>query len=487
MYSYYSKISIGWAEKDITPNRPVLLWGQLHSRISESVHDPVMATALVLEDGGEQAIMVSCDLVEIPEFVLDKCREEIHKQIPEIETNKIILNATHTHTAPCLSDGIYPPPPDYVMKPSEYVDFFVNRVTEAVVEAWNNRSVGAVSWGLGHAVVGHNRRATYFDDISLRSDYKRQDGAILDGTSKMYGNTNDPNFSHIEGYEDHSVDILFTWNESNNLTGVVINLACPSQVSEQENYISADFWDEVRAEVRKRFGKHTFILAQCSAAGDQSPHLLLYKEAEERMLNLRGLDMREEISRRVGTTVEDVLPYAQKDIRRELPFKHIVKTINLPRRLVTEEELTRIKEEYSRLEAWQTKNSLEESIRFVCMGRCKNVIERYKEQENRKLLPMELHIIRLGDIAFTNNRFELFLDYGMRIKAQSPAVQTFIVQLSPSGLASSDYYLGGSYLPTQRAVNGKGYSANIYDNEVGPEGGQELVRQTVELLSDLWH
>jgi len=482
----HSKISIGWAERDITPDRPVLLWGQLHSRISESVHDPIIVTALVLTNGSEQVIMASCDLVEIPKFVLNKCREEIHKQIPEIDTNKVILNATHTHTAPCLSDGIYPSPPDYVMKPGEYVDFFVNRVTEAVVEAWNNRSVGSVSWGLGHAVVGHNRRVAYFDDISLRNGYKRQDGSTLDGTSKMYGNTNDPNFSHIEGYEDHSVDILFTWNESNNLTGVVINLACPSQVSEQENYISADFWNEIRAEVRKRFGKHIFVLAQCSTAGDQSPHLLLYEKAEERMLSLRGLDMREEIGRRLGTTVEDVLHYVQKDIRRELPFKHIVRTIDLPRRLVTEEELTRIKDEYSRLEVWQTKNSLEESIRFVCMGRCKSVIERYKEQEDRKLLPMELHIIRLGDIAFTNNEFELFLDYGMRIKAQSPAIQTFMVQLSPSILTSSDRCLTGSYLPTQRAVNGRGYGASIYDNEIGPEGGQELVRQTVKLINELW-
>ena len=42
----------------------------------------------------------------------------------------------------------------------------VDKVTEAVVEAWNNRAVGGVSWGLGHAVVGHNRRVVYFDDVS---------------------------------------------------------------------------------------------------------------------------------------------------------------------------------------------------------------------------------------------------------------------------------------------------------------------------------
>lgn len=480
------KVFIGWAEKDITPNRPVILFGQFHSRISETVHDPITVTTLVLTDDDEQAIMVSCDLCAIPHSILERCREEIHRQVPEIDINKVILNTTHTHTAPCLLEGVYPPPPDYVMTPTEYADFFVARVTEAVVEAWNNRAIGAVSWGFGHAVVGHNRRVVYFDDISLRQGYKSMDGAILDGTSKMYGNTNDPNFSHIEGYEDHSVDMLFTWDESGNLTGMIINLACPSQETEQERYISADFWNEIRAEIRKRFGKHIFILAQCSAAGDQSPHLLLYKQAEDRMLKLRGLSMREEIGRRVANAVEDVLPYAQKDIQTTLAFKHIVKTINLKRRLVTEEELARIKEEYSRLEKWQTKDPIEETIRFVCMGRCKAVIERYEEQKEQKTLPMELHVIRLGDIAFATNGFELFLDYGLRIKARSPAIQTFIVQLGPGILANTDPFLTGSYLPTQRAIVGRGYSANIYDNEVGPEGGQELVEHTVKLLSELW-
>jgi len=43
----------------------------------------------------------------------------------------------------------------------------------------------------------------------------------------------------------------------------------------------------------------------------------------------------------------------------------------------------------------------------------------------------------------------------------------------------------GTYLPTQRAVTGKGYSGNVYDNEVGPEGGQQLVDQTVQTLQEL--
>ena len=75
------------------------------------------------------------------------------------------------------------------------------------------------------------------------------------------------------------------------------------------------------------------------------------------------------------------------------------------------------------------------------------------------------------DVAVTTNPFELYTDYGVRIKARSPAVQTLVVQLT-SGCAA--------YLPTRRAVQGGGYSARIVDGVVGPEGGDVLVDETVK-------
>ena len=80
------------------------------------------------------------------------------------------------------------------------------------------------------------------------------------------------------------------------------------------------------------------------------------------------------------------------------------------------------------------------------MYRCRRVVERYEEQQRQPGLPMELHVIRLGDIAFATNTFELFLDYGLRIITRSPAVQTFLVQLSAGGRAC--------YLATQKAEGG---------------------------------
>ena len=101
--------------------------------------------------------------------------------------------------------------------------------------------------------------------------------------------------------------------------------------------------------------------------------------------------------------------------------------------------------------------------------------------ENRQADPkpdyeMELHALRIGDAAVCTNPFEMFTDYGIRMKARSKAVQTFVVQLVGPG----------TYLPTEKAVRGGHYSAVVHSSLVGPEGGQVLVERTVELINSTW-
>src|SRR5437588_12784462 len=89
---------------------------------------------------------------------------------------------------------------------------------------------------------------------------------------------------------------------------------------------------------------------------------------------------------------------------------------------------------------------------------------------------MELHVIRLGDVAIATNVFELFTEFGIQIKARSRALQTFIIQLAGPG----------SYVPTERAARGGGYSAIVESNEVGPAGGQVLSDKTVAPINSLF-
>jgi hypothetical protein len=80
-------------------------------------------------------------------------------------------------------------------------------------------------------------------------------------------------------------------------------------------------------------------------------------------------------------------------------------------------------------------------------------------------------------LAIATNPFELYLDFGIQIKARSKSVQTCTVQLA------NGYY---QYLPTERSVARGAYGAIPESNQIAPKGGRELVERTLELIDSLW-
>ena len=58
-------------------------------------------------------------------------------------------------------------------------------------------------------------------------------------------------------------------------------------------------------------------------------------------------------------------------------------------------------------------------------------VQRFESQkaDPNPTYEVEVHVLRIGDAVVCTNPFELFTDYGIRIKARSKAVQTFVVQL----------------------------------------------------------
>lgn len=458
-----AELLVGAAATDITPAGPVALAGQFRTRISTKVDTPLVAAAVALESREgqksiDQAIMIGCDLVAIREGVPERFRRHVAPRMPGFDVRKIFLSATHTHTAPVtLKDAFrYEIPKEGVVQPEEYVEFLVGRLSDLAVKAWESRKPGGVSWTFGHAVVGHNRRAVY-----------------ADGSARMYGPTDTPTFRGFEGYEDHGVDMLFFWNGERQLQAIAINLACTAQEVEGQSTVNADFWHEVRVRLRKEFSPDLCVLGWVGAAGDQSPHLLLEKKAENRMLSARGLTRMQEIARRISGAVLDTIDVARKDIRTDVPLVHCVEDLELPRRIITKAEYAKAKASFEKYAGQPSLSAVDR----VHMGRDRDVVERFEKADQLPPYTMELHVLRLGDVAVATNPFELFLDYGLQIKGRSPAVQTMVIQLTCGS---------SGYLPTQKAIAGGSYSATPQSNTVGPEGGQVLVEKTVEAINTLW-
>lgn len=324
----------------------------------------------------------------------------------------------------------------------------------------------------------------------------------------MFGPTDISEFSHVEGYEDHSLNVLATYDTDNMLTGLILNLACPSQVNEGSWELTADFWHDTRVELRRRLGDRLFVLPQCSAAGDQSPHVMLKRRAEARMLYLKGLSdriaekmdchlgnkaaLRKELALRIADGTTSILPAIAKAIDFQPILRHKIEILKLPRRIIPEAD-----RDNAAMEAEKRRQTYNQMLRelesnpaqrdqpewynaitraYVKMRREEMVLERFELQKTHPYLPVEMHVARLGEIAFASNPFELYLDYGIQIQERAKAVQTFIVQLAGPG----------SYLPTERSVAGGAYGAVPASTEIGPEGGRILVEWTLNAINNFW-
>ncbi|MDF2721691.1 MAG: hypothetical protein K0Q59_1366 [Paenibacillus sp.] len=499
----------GWAQADITPQEPILLSGQFHARLSEGVMDPLTVTAWALQSAEEQSVFVSCDLIGISNVLLDAVREALRGITDEIDPMKVVLNATHTHTAPeCIiphleletglidatnqtikatqlsenepfmskriiggmslsGSGVkFPVPPI-----QQYIGFAARRIAETIAQAWHNRAPSGIAFGLGYAVLGRNRR-------------------WVSASGETFKQPTNESFSHFEGYEDHSLHLLAVYDAESRLTGLVVNVPFPSQVSESQFVVSADYWHEARIELRRRFGEHLFILPQCSAAGELCPGPYYERAANSRMLELKGSTFRQEVARRIAEAVEDILPHISAAIDRAPVLRKDVLNVEL-----TSTPISAADSEaawHNALQARQAYNGemkkldeqpeLKEKPRWYQaatsayrrMSWNLNVVHRYEHQVSA--YEVEMHVVRLGQVAFATNPFECYLDYGIQMKIQSPALQTFVVQLAG----------GGTYLPSPRAFSGGAYGGLAQSCPIGPQGAGEMVAHTVTALKSMW-
>ncbi|MDE0504856.1 MAG: hypothetical protein OXI86_12315, partial [Candidatus Poribacteria bacterium] len=201
-------------------------------------------------------------------------------------------------------------------------------------------------------------------------------------------------------------------------------------------------------------------------------------QREEKDLRDRAnVDDKGIIARRIMTALEEAQALASRP-EREVEFRHIVRRPHLPRLRVTREEyelekrIPTMSEEELKRQPWGFN-------RIWPFGSVSDLVSRFENQDENRTHHVECHVIRLGDAVFATNPFELFMDYGTRIRARSKALQTFLVQLA-------DGSGKGGYLPTQRAREGGHYSAMIKSTWVGPEGGQVLVEETVASINELF-
>lgn len=499
------RLLIGWAEESFVPEKKVSLDGQFFERISDCVESDITATAMAVEADGEEMIIISADLVGFTDSHMSLTREKLKKILPEFDANKLIVAVTHTHTSHTLArtletkedegtvvsvaskilneflpeDKKYKPlvtPDSSVMTGVEALDFVTDKIALAAKRAWESRGEALYTNEFGRAAVGMCRRVSYDD-----------------GTSQMWGDTNTANFVSLEGGNDSGIELLYTFDKNKKLTGIVANIACPAQILEQRSFISSDYWGRTKAILREKFGDNIYLLGLGGAGGDQCPRdlvrwvdpetpiddpnvkrpNLIKRKADPSMYDIAGCNR---VGKRIANEIISV--YEEIDeLKSDAVFRHKVINLDVPLRKAT---MTDYENAIREIEYYVDKNKHKEKFNFEDNARMyvhSGTIERYREQQNKEVVNIEYHVVRLGDIAIATNPYELFLDYGNRMKARSKAEQTFIVQLCCGW---------HGYLPTEKAEKAGHYSAYISGGDTGHEGGDILTRNTITEINKMF-
>ena len=177
------KLNIGWAQCSITPHQPLLMEGQMYPRVSRYVHDPITATAMVLENGETQAIFVSMDMTEVPNHAMAPLKAALAEH-GEIKFENISFNVTHTHNATSFyndfmrseNEQVYDPkilPPLEIPENTLYLDagvaFFVEKLKKLILAAWERRAPGGISYAHDYAAIGFCRRPHSYKGECLRN------------------------------------------------------------------------------------------------------------------------------------------------------------------------------------------------------------------------------------------------------------------------------------------------------------------------------
>ena len=89
----------GAARADITPPVGTLLFGYNPHQVSTSVHDPLDVTVLALSENGTMVLMVTVTVGCLQNALANELRAAVGDAVG-IPASRVILSATHTHSAP---------------------------------------------------------------------------------------------------------------------------------------------------------------------------------------------------------------------------------------------------------------------------------------------------------------------------------------------------------------------------------------------------
>ncbi len=431
-------LRIGFAEVDITPPLGTRMAGFFEDRRVEGIHDPLFCRAMAIDNGEHPLIILTCDLLSLKGATVHAAREAI-ATATGVAPDGIAMSATHTHTGPATSRIFLRPPSE------EYVAQLARDLPAAATAAWANRRPAelGVGWGF-EGKLSHNRR------FMMRSTKEVVMHPPKGSTDILYQ----------EGKVDPEVGVISARTPDGQPMGCLLNFACHVNVV-GGSQVSADYPGQFAAAMKARQGAGHVGLFANGCCGN-----LCQIDVYDPDLEDWGHEWAHYMGERLADDVLEI--EAGMAYTGELKLDSRLVELQLPMRRIPDSLLDWAREVQQKPELQNIVDSTYAGMAF----------ELREEVRSSPTFPGIVQALRIGDVGVVMLPGEVFVEFGLDIKLNSPAQRTFVVELS-NGVVG--------YVPTREAFAGKGYEQRTAtSSRLSPVAGELMVDAALSMLDSMF-
>ncbi len=391
------------------------------------IHDDLTATAAVFDDGQQRVAIVACDLLAINSITAGQVQAQVN--LP------VLISCSHTHSGPITYAGKRAP-----HKNRDYVKLLVDRIVQAICEAEASLEPATVAWSSGQTAIAVNRRE------------RQANGKIEIGV-------------HPDGPVDRSLGIVQARREDGSVLMTLVNFACHGTVLGPLNLlVSADWPGAMRGVVEADTGAPCLFIQ--GATGDLNPVVNVTQSDWSAMR-----DLGEQVGHAALETFSQLAPLECAPIRYQradtwLPLQaSTLKSLHVYRKMLSrfaKVPSVLVDPILNRRYPWKTTVEAHDGV--------------WKT-------PMNVQVVRLGELAYVGYGMEVFTEIGMAVKAFSPAHHTIFASLT-TGCTG--------YLPTsaEHALGGYEVEQTPYfyrlPGILDPGAADLALAETRRLLEQVW-
>ncbi len=445
-------LRVGVATVDFTPAAGLPLMGNFRDDYAaRGMHDPLKAKAMVFADSGNAKVAIlAVDVCMIDRENVAMMRRAIGSEC-NVRPENVLIHAVHTHSAPATNgrfvfgEDIEPYRPD--------IEAFLTKAASAVRLADAN---------LVEATLGVGRATE--DRLPFNRRLRRKDGATQMNWEALLPGFDPDEIAGVWGPVDPEV-VCLTIEREGRPAAAVVNFGLHAAVLAGDNWLyGADFPGALAEALSRTVGGEFTCLFLNGCCGNvnhvdyRDPKQGRGYQAVERIGYMLGAAAHQAVNARVPCQADCVAASSEK--------------VTLARLKIGEAQRNRCRKILDEARANPPQGQVD-GLPDAFFAEIR--LEMARKQDEPDLA--EVMAVRIGDVALVGLPGEIFCEFAMRIKEQSPATFTLVSGLSNDAIG---------YIPTPESFGQGGYESTVGSTFYEGDAGARLVTSAVAQLNRLF-